>query len=49
MTAKLKRWETLKAKLKEITRKTSPMSFDQYMQKLKEANLVGKLVPIIHQ
>lgn len=31
-----KRWLTLKTKLKEITRKTSPMSFDQRMQKLKE-------------
>jgi RNA-directed DNA polymerase len=31
-----KRWLTLKAKLKEITRKTSPMSFDQRMLKLKE-------------
>jgi hypothetical protein len=31
-----KRWETFKTKLKEITRKTSPMSFDQRIQKLKE-------------
>jgi group II intron reverse transcriptase/maturase len=31
-----KRWITFKAKLKEITRKTKPMSFDQRMQKLKE-------------
>jgi len=31
-----KRWKTLKTKLKEITRKTSPISFDQRMQKLKE-------------
>ena len=31
-----KRWITLKAKLKEITRKTKPMSFDLRMQKLKE-------------
>ncbi len=31
-----KRWKALKAKLKEITRKTRPMSFDQRMQKLKE-------------
>ena len=31
-----KRWKTLKAKLKDITRKTRPMSFDQRMQKLKE-------------
>lgn len=31
-----KRWESLKAKLKEITRKTMPMSFDERMQKLKE-------------
>ena len=31
-----KRWETLKTKLKEITRKTRPMGFDQRMQKLKE-------------
>jgi len=33
-----KRWETLKAKLKEITRKTSPLSFDQRMLKLKEVH-----------
>jgi len=49
-----KRWETLKGKLKEVTRKTAPMSFDQRMQKLKEiqrgwinyfryANIQGKL------
>lgn len=31
-----KRWKTLKTKLKEITRKTKPMSFDQRMLKLKE-------------
>jgi len=33
-----KRWITFKAKLKEITRKTKPMSFDQRMQKLKEVH-----------
>jgi hypothetical protein len=31
-----KRWETLKTELKEITRKTTPMSFDERVQKLKE-------------
>lgn len=31
-----KRWESLKAKLKEITRKTTPISFDERIQKLKE-------------
>jgi RNA-directed DNA polymerase len=31
-----KRWISLKAKLKEITRKTTPMSFDERVQKLKE-------------
>ena len=31
-----KRWKTFKAKLKVITRKTSPMSFDERVQKLKE-------------
>lgn len=31
-----KRWEPFKAKLKEITRKTTPMSFDERIQKLKE-------------
>jgi Retron-type reverse transcriptase len=31
-----KRWESLKAKLKEITRKTIPMTFNQRVQKLKE-------------
>lgn len=30
------RWEQLKAKLKEATRKTTPMSFDERVQKLKE-------------
>lgn len=32
------RWKTFKAKLKEITRKTTPMSFDERMQKLKEVH-----------
>ena len=31
-----KRWESFKAKLKELTRKTTPMSFDERIQKLKE-------------
>ena len=31
-----KRWESFKAKLKEYTRKTTPMSFDERVQKLKE-------------
>lgn len=31
-----KRWQNLKTKLKTITRKTSPMSFDERIQKLKE-------------
>lgn len=31
-----KRWKNLKLKLKEITRKTTPMSFDERIQKLKE-------------
>ncbi len=31
-----KRWKTLKMKLKEITRKTSPMSFDERIIKLKQ-------------
>ncbi len=31
-----KRWKNLKTKLKEITRKTTPMSFDERMWKLKE-------------
>lgn len=49
-----KRWKSLKDKLKEITRKTTPMSFDERVQKLKEvqrgwinnfrlANMLGKL------
>lgn len=33
-----KRWDTLKEKLKEITRKTSPLSFDERMHKLKEVH-----------
>ena len=52
--AEKKRWETLKKKIKEITRKTAPMSLDVRMQKLKEvcrgwinyfkhANILGKL------
>ena len=31
-----KEWKTLKAKLKEITRKTTPMSFDERIKKLHE-------------
>jgi group II intron reverse transcriptase/maturase len=31
-----KRWKMLKTKLKEITRKTSPLSFDERVQKIKE-------------
>jgi RNA-directed DNA polymerase len=30
------RWQQLKAKLKEVTRKTTPMTFDERIQKLKE-------------
>jgi group II intron reverse transcriptase/maturase len=52
--AEKKRWETLKKNIKEITRKTAPMSLDVRMQKLKEvcrgwvnyfkhANILGKL------
>jgi len=49
-----KSWKNLKARLKEITRKTKPYSFDERMKKLKEvfkgwlqyfrmANITGKL------
>jgi hypothetical protein len=38
LVVRQKRWETLKAKLKEITRKTTPMSFDERIQKLKEVH-----------
>ncbi len=31
-----KRWKQLKAKLKEVTRKTTPMTFDERVQKLKQ-------------
>jgi group II intron reverse transcriptase/maturase len=31
-----KRWETLKTKLKEITRKTTPLTFNERIQKLRE-------------
>ena len=31
-----KRWKSLKTKLKEITRKTKPMSFDERIRKLRE-------------
>ena len=34
--AQEKSWKRLKAKLKEITRKTAPMSFDERIRKLKE-------------
>lgn len=48
------RWKQLKAKLKEVTRKTTPMTFDERIQKIKEihrgwinnfrlANIQGKL------
>jgi hypothetical protein len=48
------RWQQLKAKLKEVTRKTTPMTFDERVQKIKEiqrgwinnfrlANIQGKL------
>jgi RNA-directed DNA polymerase len=30
------RWKDLKSKLKEVTRKTSPLTFDERMQKIKE-------------
>ena len=51
------RWKTLKSKLKELTRKTAPMSFDLRMQKLKEvqrgwinyfkyANITSKLAEL---
>ena len=33
-----KRWKSLKAKLKEITRKTNPMSFDERIEKVKEVS-----------
>jgi hypothetical protein len=52
--AEKNRWETMKEEIKEITRKTAPMSFMVRMQKLKEkcrgwinyfkyANILGKL------
>jgi hypothetical protein len=31
------RWKTFRQKLKEITRKTNPVSFDQRIQELKQA------------
>jgi len=51
------RWKTLKFKLKEITRKTTPMTFNERVQKLKEihrgwinnfrlANIQGKLLEL---
>jgi len=52
-----KRWKSFKAKLKEITRKTNPMSFDERIAKLNElqrgwlnafkyANIKGKLAAL---
>lgn len=38
LAVEAKRWMNLKTKLKEITRKTIPMSFDERMQKLKEVS-----------
>jgi hypothetical protein len=36
LVVEAKRWDNLKAKLKELTRKTLPMSFDRRMQKIQE-------------
>ncbi|MGD9555706.1 MAG: group II intron maturase-specific domain-containing protein, partial [Mangrovibacterium sp.] len=36
MVASDKSWKNLKQKLKIVTRKTTPMSFDERIQKLKE-------------
>jgi RNA-directed DNA polymerase len=36
LVVEAKRWDSLKAKLKELTRKTSPMGFDLRMQKIQE-------------
>ena len=36
LVVEAKRWKGFKAKLKEITRKTNPMSFEERMQKLQE-------------
>ena len=52
-----KRWKSLKAKLKEVTRKTTPISFDERIKKLHEiqrgwlnafkyANIKGKLTEL---
>jgi len=52
-----KRWKSFKAKLKEVTRKTTPMSFDERIKKLHEiqrgwlnafkyANIKGKLAEL---
>ena len=51
------RWQQLKTKLKEVTRKTTPMTFDERIQKIKEihrgwinnfrlANIQGKLLEL---
>ena len=51
------RWKQLKAKLKEVTRKTTPMTFDERVQKIKAiqrgwinnfrlANIHGKLIEV---
>lgn len=51
------RWKSLKAKLKEVTRKTDPMSFEERVRKLKQiqrgwinnfrlANIQGKLLEL---
>ena len=36
LIVEIKRWKSLKTKLKKVTRKTTPMSFDERVQKLKE-------------
>jgi group II intron reverse transcriptase/maturase len=57
LVASEKSWKLLKAKLKTITRKTTPMTFDERIQKLKEisrgwlnyfrmASIQGKLVEV---
>jgi len=57
LVASEKSWKSLKAKLKTITRKTTPMTFDERIQKLKDitrgwlnyfrlASIQGKLIEI---
>ncbi len=45
LVASDKSWKNLKQKMKIVTRKTTPMSFDERIQKLKEITRMAQLFP----